>query len=337
MNVLVIRLSSLGDVLLTTPVLPEVRRKWPGCRVTVLVKKAYVSVFEGNPDVDEVAVFEDRGLWGWFREIRRRSFHQVIDLHGTFRSFVWTSFGGRADVARYDKDIGARRKLVWSKRSSPALAKNVVQRYLETVGVSVDVPPTPRLYPSPSDRLPSWMDRCLGKGPVVGVAPGARHATKCWIPERFAEAADRLAARLGGPVVLFGSPSDVPAAEQVMRTLAAPCVSLAGKTTLRELLILIRRCSIFLTNDSGPMHVASAWGVPTVAVFGPTVREFGFFPSGRSVVVQNGEGPDRLYCRPCHLHGSPSCPERHFRCMSEIDVDQVLAAADTVLKAEGVR
>jgi heptosyltransferase II len=334
-RVLVIRLSSLGDLILATPVFENL--KAAGARTSVLVKAAFAPVFEGNPFVDEVLVFEERGFLGWAREIRRRLYDAVVDLHGTPRSYGWSWLSGARRALRYDKRARERRLLVLAKRESPRLSGSVVDRYLECL----DVPTphrSPKLFPRPS--LPEALEKKIGPGPFVALAPGAAHATKQWPPERFAESVDKLLGLASSPLVgkgrgeglvlILGSKSDRPAAEQVASRLGAPSLVLAGETSLPEMFTLLSRCRLALTNDSGAMHAAAALGVPTVAVFGPTVRAFGFFPQGPNTAVVQSEG---LYCRPCRLHGSETCPETHFRCMRDLTSDAVVSAALKILKA----
>lgn len=327
-RILVVRLSSLGDVVLTTPVLAALKAAWPTARLTFLTKGAFAPVFKHHPEVDEVAVFEEKGLWGWAREIRRRSFDGVVDLHGSLRSRVWSVLSRAPRRARYDKRAADRRRLVRTKQVSPRLAGGVVDRYLETLAV-LGVPPLgriPKLYLGSEERLPVALEKRLGPGPFVVVAPGALHLTKQWVPERFAETAERLSK--GRPVVLIGAAADASAADRVMQNVKGPSLNLAGQTTLREMMLVLHRGSLLLTNDSGAMHVAAALGVPTVALFGPTVKAFGFFPVGdRTAVVEAGG----LDCRPCSLHGSATCPLEHFRCMKDVTVDQAVEAAHSLL------
>ncbi len=327
-KILIIRLSSLGDVVLTTPVLSALKSAWPAAHLTFLTKGAFAPVLERHPHIDEIGVFEDRGLLGWVREIRRRRFDIVIDLHDTVRSRVWSLFSGASDRLRYDKRAADRRRLVWTKRASPRLSGNVVDRYLEpleALGISA-TDRVPKLYVGVEERLPEPLEKRLGPGPFVAIAPGALHATKQWPGDRFAAAADRLAG--GRPVVILGTRGDGRAAEAVLKTLTSPAQSFVGRTSLREMMLVLRLCDLLLSNDSGAMHVAAALGVPTLAIFGPTVKPFGFFPVGPRTVVAEVSGLD---CRPCSVHGSDQCPLGHFRCMNDVTVDQVVASAQSLL------
>ncbi len=336
MTILIIRLSSLGDVVLTTPVLAALKAAWPNAHITFLTKGAFAPVFTRHPFIDEIVGFEERGLWGWAGEIRRRKFDLVIDLHDTVRSRVWSLLAGAPSRVRYDKRAADRRRLVWTKRVSPRLSGSVVDRYLETLA-ELGIPSgdrIPKLYLGADERLSEPLEKRLGPMPAgdprfVAIAPGALHATKQWPAERFAAAADRLAE--GRPVVVLGTRADARAAEEVLKTLTSPAQSFVGQTSLRDMMLILRRCALLLTNDSGAMHVAAALGVPTVALFGPTVKAFGFFPLGAQTAVVEDSGLD---CRPCSVHGTKKCPRGHFQCMKNVTVDQVVVAAQALLRKE---
>lgn len=327
-RILVVRLSSLGDVVLTTPVFENIKLARPSARLSVLVKGAFADVFRNNPFIDEVLVFEERGLWGWAGEIRRRKFDVFLDLHDMLRSRFWSLLSG-ARVVRYDKRSWERRRLVATKSVSPRLSGKVVDRYLESLA-SLDVPVRtrlPRLYPD-ADLTPLVLSASADGGPFIGLVPGAAHATKRWPAERFAAAADGLHKQWGGKVLILGSKGDLPAADAAAASLHAPFSNLAGRTSAREMFQLLARCRVVLTNDSGAMHAAAALGVPVTAVFGPTVEPLGFFPSGPHTTVVQVDG---LECRPCHLHGLPQCPLGHFKCMTDIPAQRIVDAASKLL------
>jgi heptosyltransferase-2 len=164
---------------------------------------------------------------------------------------------------------------------------------------------------------------------LVGVHPGSAWPTKRWLAERYEELCRRLAGE-GFKVVLIGGPDD----RGLCADLASRCgaVDFSGRT-LTDLRGLMARLSLFVTNDSGPMHVATAAGVPTLAIFGPTTRELGFFPYGPGHRVLEHS----LACRPCSLHGGRSCPQGHFLCMRLTTVQEVFDAAREMLGAGVLR
>jgi heptosyltransferase-2 len=161
---------------------------------------------------------------------------------------------------------------------------------------------------------------------LIGINPGAAYGTaKRWYPERFAIVADHLALRWGARVVITGGADEMKIAEDIAGKMTTPCLNLAGKTGVRELMAVIKRCNFFVTNDSGPMHIAAAFGVPLVAIFGSTDNTTTFPLSQQAVLVRK-----QVDCAPCMKR---ECPTDH-RCMQEVTADDVIAAA-TTLKPTG--
>lgn len=328
-KILVIRLSSLGDVVLTTAIFPSLRARWPHARVTVATKAAYAAVFERNTGVHEVLTFDasDDSFGELASRVKREKWDVVVDLHANLRSWFLRLVAGGNWTIVVDKDSLARQILVYFKLKLAGLERSVRERILDTLK-EIDVPVVggeTQLFPAD----PSPVLAAHGAGPdtrLIGVAPGARHATKRWRPERFAEAAARLAGERGARIVLLGDASDAEAAAAVAAALppsTEPPIDLVGKTDLSQLIAVTSRLSFLLTNDSGLMHIGEALGIPLVAVFGPTVKEFGFAPYRPTSRVAE----IALGCRPCTLHGTEVCPLGHHRCMNDLPTDLVLGAA----------
>jgi heptosyltransferase-2 len=169
--------------------------------------------------------------------------------------------------------------------------------------------------------------------PAIGVCPSAQHATKMWDAGRFAAAATSLAQERGLPVILFGSQSERDRCEGIAHDIRAHApstlvINTAGSCTLLETAAAMDRCAVVLTNDTGLMHLAASRKRPLVAVFGPTVRQLGFFPYGPQSHVVEHPG---LSCRPCTGIGRATCPKGHFRCMMTIETPRVVEAARSLL------
>ncbi|MFH0948847.1 MAG: glycosyltransferase family 9 protein [Elusimicrobiota bacterium] len=154
---------------------------------------------------------------------------------------------------------------------------------------------------------------------IFGINPGSVWATKRWLAEKYAELSDRIVKELGGQIVIFGGPDDIETAGIVENRMTEKAINISGKTTLKQLVVLIKRCCVFVTNDSGPMHIAASFDIPVVAIFGPTVRKLGFFPYSKNAIVIEKD----LSCRPCGKHGPNKCPKKHFDCMNGISVNEV--------------
>lgn len=331
-KILTVRLSSLGDVVLTTALFPNLKAKWPECEVTVLTKTAYAAVFDSNPSVDHVRLFDParQPFTQLAKEIKEEQFDVIIDLHGNPRSFFLRMLAGAPVTVVVSKATWARYKLMLFKLSSETLRTSVRERILGSLK-PLDAPVVhteTQLFPQGAGEVLRALGIDSGRK-LIGIAPGAKHNTKKWGAKRFAEAANRLGAFPNSMVVILGDKSDSAAAEDVSRHITVPCRNLAGWTSLKELIAVISRLSFLLTNDSGILHMAEALNIPLVALFGPTVRAYGFAPykpTSRVAEVAH------LSCRPCTLHGDVTCPLKHHKCMEDIDVNAVLYAASDLLE-----
>jgi lipopolysaccharide heptosyltransferase II len=341
---LIIRLSSVGDVVLSSPLVRALHGRYPDCQIDFLVKAEYADLVRYHPHVAHVIEFPGGGTLGDLARLRRTvrssGYDLVIDIHDSLRSRYLSAGAGK--VTRVNKRKVARTLLVNFKIDLYDMfggSPDVASRYVETLlpwGVADDGAP-PELFfpPAVRDAVGEILvaGRLAPDAKCIGVCPCARHGNKMWPARYYAEAAGSLAERRGFPVLLFGGADEREMCEAIEASVGGerPHVSvlnLAGRLSLLETACAMDRCAVVLANDTGLMHIAEARGVPVVAVFGPTVGQFGFFPRGdRSAVVEH----PGLSCRPCTHIGLPRCPLGHFRCMNEITVDAVTGAADRLL------
>ena len=341
---LIIRLSSVGDVVLASPLLRALHRRYRDCQIDFLVKAEYAELVQFNPHIAHVIRFPGGGTLGDLARLRRTimssGYDLIIDIHDSIRSRYLSAGAGM--VTRVNKRKIARTLLVNFKLDVYDRfggAPDVAARYLETVlpwGVEDDGG-IPELFFPPG--LPAAVEELLRGEQIphgmrcLGVCPCARHGNKMWPGERFAESAGRLAEKHGLPVLLFGGAGERKMCGEIEAMIngshpRARVLNLAGRLSLLETGCAMDRCAVVLANDTGLMHIAEARGVPVVAVFGPTVRKFGFFPRGARATVVEHPG---LSCRPCTHIGLPRCPLVHFRCMKEIGPDAVTRAAERAL------
>jgi heptosyltransferase-2 len=303
---------------LSLPALRDVRRAFPHAHLEVLARPWVADLYRAVSEVD--AVRESRGH-GADAESLRGEFDRALLLPNSFATAftVW-----RAGIPeRWGYATDGRGVLLTRRARVPAAVRGRSQVYyyrsmLEGLGIATEGPPDASL-PCPEEWGARAADKLAHDGPWIGVNPGAFYGTaKRWIPERFAAAADIVARRLDARVVLVGGPQERPLAEAIADGMQAPVRVLCGETSLGELVGVLARLRLLLTNDSGPMHVAAALGVPLVAVFGSTdVTETAPFAPSARVVREETE------CAPCMLR---ECPIDH-RCMTRVDVDRVAAAA----------
>jgi lipopolysaccharide heptosyltransferase II len=337
---LIIRLSSVGDIVLSTPLIRGLRRRMPQAEIHYLVRSDYADLLRGNPYLSRLIEFPQGAtlgdLVGLRSAIRREGYDCIVDIHGSLRSRI--ACRGMRSVVRIRKRAFARFLLVHGKWDLYGLfggSPSVVERYFEPLAPwnVRDDEEGPELFPPKEAR--SRAESILRplreqvSGNVVGFCPSARHFTKIWPADRFAECAAVLGSRHGAGIVIFGSAVETDRCAEMARELArsapsVPVLNTSGMLSLIETAAAMDLCRVVVTNDSGLMHVAAARKRRVVAVFGSTVRQFGFFPpADRSIVVEEHS----VQCRPCTPIGRASCPEGHFRCMLAITPARVIAAA----------
>ncbi len=326
-NVLLVRFSSIGDILLTTPLLRAIRHSHPGARVTVLTKRAYLPLLSHNPHVSRVMGLEPgRSLPSLAAELRSGEYSHLLDLHDNLRTRIlrvlvpgpWRS---------YPKHRLARSLLIHAKRNRYRDHRPVPERYFSAardLQVTPDgAPPEFFLGSEAGGEVAAWLDLVglsTERG-IVAVAPGAAHATKLWPLEYWQALVDRIVSD-GLGVAIVGGPGDAPLAAKLTETNQGRVASAAGAFGLQATGALLQSARAVVSGDTGVMHMATGVGTPVVALFGPTVQPFGFFPyTTRARVL---EVP--LPCRPCSAMGGPRCPLGHHRCMIEILPEAVHSA-----------
>jgi len=327
----------LGDAILTLPLLQTLRAAYPGAVIDFWVRKGFGALFTAHPAISNVYEYDKRGRErGIFRSMRlgrslgRERYALWISAHASLRSALvarWSGAKVRVGYAKPASNAWFYTHIV--PRRFPELEE--IERLFQLLSplglASRNIPLStwPEIVlPAPArDAAEAFLAElgANGKRPVLGVHPGSIWGTKRWPPEYFAAIA-AMAAREGAHVLVFGGPGEEGTAEDVAArargalspAAAALVVNLAGRLSLAELAAYIGRLGCCLTNDSGPMHLAWPQRTPVTAVFGPTVRELGFFPRGESATVM--ELP--LPCRPCGLHGPRACPLGHHKCMRDM-------------------
>lgn len=328
---LVIQTSFLGDTVLTTPLLAYLAERGP---VDALCTPAAGALLANNPSVRETLIYDkrgaDRGARGFVdlaKKLRKRGYTSAYFAQGSVRSGALGVAAGIKDRVGFATSSG---RLFYSTRIAPIDNMHHAARLLSLGTRDPAREPSrnelrPRLYPGTTERAD--VDALLGgatDGPIIAFAPGSVWATKRW--PFFPELAKQLCdvAR----IVIVGGGADRELASEIGDATGGRAIDATGRLSLLASAELIRRAAVLVTNDSSPLHLASAMNTPTVAVFGPTVPEFGFGPlADRSAVA----GHDALDCRPCDRHGPQRCPLGHWRCMREITAGQIAALARNLL------
>jgi len=333
----------IGDAVMCEPALRELRSLFPQAELTLLAKSSVAELFVAYPGLDRMLVYDDRrihaglsGKWVLAGLLRRHRFDFAVLFQNAFEAAFLAWLAGIP--RRYGYATDGRAFVLTDPVAPPDRRSTMHQveyywnmlRPLGTAGA----PPLPRLAVSADEerRCEARLDSAgiASSDLVIGINPGSTYGgAKRWLPDRFAEVADRLAERMredeGKPVavVILGAPGEESLGSEIAARLKTPSVVLSGATTIRELLAAAKRCRLLLTNDTGPMHIAAACGVPVVAVFGPTDwRTTAPYGQQESIVREPVD------CAPCLLR---ECPIDH-RCMTRVSVDRVYETAVSQLR-----
>ncbi len=341
-KILVIRFSSIGDIVLTTPVLRTLKERYPYAKVCFLIKKEFLEITRLFPQIDKVFVFDSKdgfmGLMKLIGEINSERFDLLIDLHWNLRSILIYLFSQIRYKIHYSKHRFLRLLRIWFKWQVLPQQSHIIDLYFN--------PLTEFGILSSDNRVPELkIDKDMGKNVieclkelgiedndlVIGMCPGAKWETKQWPIEGFVEAGNRLMEELNAKIVLIGDAHDLELGKRIEAWMDKKPLNLINWTSLLELPSLIQRCDILITNDSASLHIAAALGVSTVSLFGPTTLDLGFGPhgNGKHIVLERD-----LPCRPCSSHGSRKCPKNTHECMTAITPEDVVDAAKNLLGVE---
>ncbi|PKM92891.1 MAG: lipopolysaccharide heptosyltransferase II [Elusimicrobia bacterium HGW-Elusimicrobia-4] len=331
MKLLIIQTAFLGDVVLTIPLI-QAAKKYLKAQISVICIPSTKNILEGHPSIDEIIVFDkknsEKGFFSlikFAKKLKEKKFDVALIPHPSFKSGLISYLAAVPERIGFSNSAGRfffTDKVFFDKK------KHQLERYLDLVkhfGVEIGEEKTEIHIDSKDEK---FADALLPKDKIIfGINPGSVWATKRWPAEKYAEVSDKIFQEVGGRIVIFGGPDDIEIANSVEKNMKSKAINLSGKTTLKQLAASIRRCRVFITNDSGPMHIAAAMNISVIAIFGPTVKQFGFFPYSKNAAVIEKNVP----CRPCSPHGPNKCPKKHFKCMNEITVEDAFNAIKKVL------
>lgn len=326
MKVLVIRFSSIGDIVLTTPVLRCLKQQRPDAEIHFLTKAAFRAVVAHNPNIDKVHYLEDN-LDAVVEELKKEKFDYVADLHNNLRTFRVRKALGVKESHTFPK-LNTRKWLLVNLKLQVMPDQSIVERYFKAVaplgirndggGLDYFIPETAK---TGNEDIP--MSHWAG---FVGCVIGGSYNTKKLPVAQWR----RLCEAMPYPVILLGGPEDRDEGQEIAALDPIRIYNACGKFNLNESADLVRRAKVIVSNDTGLMHVAAAFRKPVVSLWGNTVPEFGMFPYygfnnlGDRLAPQS-ELVERkgLYCRPCSKLGYDRCPKKHFRCMNELNMEEV--------------
>lgn len=332
----------VGDAVMTTPALRAVRRRFPGAQITLLAKPWVIPVFKNSPDIDHIMTYDadgrhagPLGKWRLVQEICRERFDLAISLQNAFEAALLFF------LARIPRRMGFTtdgRALLLTDRIHtwrPLKKGHLIDYYLGLMAGGGIASQGRRLTLAISPVEKTAARQFLNRHgidldrPLIGINPGAAFGTaKRWLPERYVHVGRNLIDQLDASILIFGSTSEGALGTSIATRIGDGCLNLSGRTSLRQAMALIGECNLFITNDSGLMHVAAALEVPQVVIIGPTDPVATGPVNEESLLVQK---QDACYLSPCL---KPHCPIVDHRCMTAISVEMVMDAALSTLKRE---
>jgi heptosyltransferase-2 len=324
----------IGDAILTIPAIASIRATYPQAHIAVLAKPWLADIYRLFTAADEIIIYEKNydtaaGVFRLAHILRKRKFDAAILLQNAIEAAIMSLAAGIPVRAGYDSDGRGILLTNRVKRSKEIRNLHQIDYYLEMVRTLGCVSVNKEMHLE--TKINQIDAQCAVRKyiadyskPLIGIAPGASYGpAKKWFPERFAAVADKIAAAFDSEIILLGGKSDANTAQEVGKSARTRLTNLAGKTDLRQAIYLISRCKLFISNDSGLMHIAGALNIPTIAIFGST-NPATTSPAGKQSVVMRRE----VSCSPCL---KKKCPT-DFRCMDLITVDDVYDAAYNLLK-----
>jgi heptosyltransferase-2 len=322
MKFLVIRFSSIGDIVLTTPVVRCLKQQVENAEVHYLTKKNFASILENNPYVDKVHVLED-DLEATIKKLRNEKFDAVIDLHNNLRT-ARVKFGLGARSYSFAK-LNIEKWLMVRFKINRLPDIHIVDRYLATVssfGVKNDMKGLDYFIPAKDEIDIST----IPFREYTGIVIGAAHATKRLPLHKLIE----LSSKIAGPLVILGGREDAETGEKIRNSDPSRIFNACGKYNLNQSASLVKQARAVISHDTGLMHIAAAFHKPIVSVWGNTIPAFGMYPywGQREFSLMSEVGG--LACRPCSKIGYNHCPKGHFKCMENQDLDKIAGVVNDI-------
>jgi ADP-heptose:LPS heptosyltransferase len=319
MKVLIIRFSSIGDIVLTSPVARCLKLQL-NATVHYLTKKSFENIVIHNPFIDKVFLIQ-KEISEAIEDLKKEQYDLVIDLHKNIRSWQVRRALNVKSVA-FDK-LNVEKWLLVQLKINRLPHTHIVERYLATVapfGVAPDAQGLDYFIP-PQDEIDIVKQFGWEKEQYVAFVTGAAHATKRLPETKIIEIGQKMAA-LKLPFVLLGGKEEVEKGERIVQAIASPfCRNACGQLNLHQSASVVRQAAVVISHDTGLMHIAAAFGRKIVAIWGNTLPAFGMYPYR---TTHTSFEINTLRCRPCSKIGFEKCPKGHFRCMNDLDTDKIV-------------
>jgi ADP-heptose:LPS heptosyltransferase len=329
-KILIIRFSSIGDIVLTTPVIRCLKKQVPNVEIHYLTKYGFREILQTNPYIDKLHLL-DENLEEVISNLKKENFNYLIDLHHNVRTLKVKRALGKVKAYSFNK-LNVRKYLLTAFKINLMPNLHIVDRYMETVkplGVINDGNGLDYFIPEkdvvPDNDIPA--SHMLG---YFGLVIGAAHNTKKLPLHKLKE----LCSKINHPIILLGGPEDRKIGDEIASVDSIKIYNSCGKFNLNESADLVRRARLIITHDTGLMHIAAAFKKPVISIWGNTVPAFGMTAYYRNVMVPNTIYEiNGLWCRPCSKIGYSKCPLGHFKCMEKHNINSIAQTAEGIKSA----
>ena len=337
-KILLVRLDRIGDVILSTPAIRAIRDAYPESYIAFMVRPYAAEVVEGNPYLNEIIIYDKEGeqkdLFGnlkFIQLLRKENFDLAIILHPTIRTHIVTSLAGIPIRVGYDRKWGflLTKRIPHGKQFGLKHEIDYTLNILEYIGVKAK---DKTLYVPLKERSERKIDGLFAASgvkkddTVIAINSGASCISKRWGQKQFAKVGELLMNKYGAKIIIICGPKDKPFGDKVASLLKENCINLSGKTSVSDVASVLKRSRLFISNDSGPVHIACAVGTPAIAIFGRSDRGLSperWGPSGNKDIILH----KYVGCKVCLAH---NC-KISFKCLEAITVEEVVAAASKIL------
>ena len=322
-KILIIRFSSIGDIVLTTPVIRCLKTQLGDAEIHYLTKKQYDSILKENPFITRTWLY-DKNFKDLLPRLKAENFDFIVDLHKNLRS-AYILFNLRKPSATFQK-LNLKKWMIVNLRIDRLPRIHIVDRYftaVETLGIVNDRKGLDYFIPSGEEVDLSLLPDAFGRSYIAFVI-GGKHTTKIFPENKVVE----VCLRLSKPVVLLGGKEDAERGNRIEQFAGSSVFNACGMFSINQSASLIRQADKVITNDTGLMHIAAAFGKTILSIWGNTIPEFGMFPylEGKENAVSGIFEVKGLSCRPCSKLGFEKCPKVHFRCMNDQDAEAMINA-----------
>lgn len=321
---LIIRFSSIGDIVLTTPVIRNLKSQIEGAEIHYLIKKSFLSVLQDNPYIHKIHLY-DNNLQEIIKDLKRIDFDFIIDLHNNLRSSRIKLALNKVSYS-FPK-LNIEKWLLVNLKINKLPDVHIVDRYMSTLSlfnIKNDGRGLDFFINADNEMNTRLLPEAFQKG-YISVVIGAKHNTKQLPLSMLIE----LTEKLKFPVLLLGGKDDAERGEIISRAIGETCINLCGKLSIQQSASYLKQSKMVITHDTGLMHIASAFGKTILSIWGNTIPEFGMYP------YMPGDNSEifevKIKCRPCSKIGFEKCPLKHFNCMNQIDLDAIATKTKQIL------